>query len=491
VPVENSLNRSRSFFYRKLVIAAITLFLLLQLPFLQADPHQVRYFGRDAFTDEALGLNQVINWVEDGSLNMKEGDNLIKNPLFNFHQVPFLLLKNSRAASRIGVMLILLLLLFIISRSSNDFSFFIPFFLFLGLLHYDSFQYFHFSMPEGICAFLILLGLAFVHRWIIDARNRTFKSLLLLHLPFVLCYWEKNQYFFAAVIPTLVFFILWISKLDKRRHFLQSVVINAGFLFLYILLWYLPNRESFNMIMGAMLDSRFAAPEIFFAELNENLKRAFFSSHELPFTVFFLLALLAGPFLFQKERLRYKVGYLLILLWFFLELHKLGIRWVPTRYLISFYMMMGAMIAWVAMEAYLRFFRRKGNKIWVFYSIAVSLLVFFHGRNLIVLWEQRSSNITEIRNDISPRLHNGRYAIGSWAPSLTWGSKVRTIPVWKDYLNDTDIINLYHPQLIITEEDEGDVNGLFRDRGIDLKGEADSVEYRQVGKWKLVLYWFK
>jgi hypothetical protein len=81
--------------------------------------------------------------------------------------------------------------------------------------------------------------------------------------------------------------------------------------------------------------------------------------------------------------------------------------------------------------------------------------------------------------------------IGAWAPSLCWKSNAISYPVWKDYFNDTDVIEEQDPAIIISEPDEEDSNQAFSSRGIVLDEYADSIKYFKVNRWGIKLLWIK
>jgi len=56
---------------------------VLQIPFLQADPDLYLSHSCDAHSDEGLNTIQLRNYINQGYLDAWECDNLMKNPLFN------------------------------------------------------------------------------------------------------------------------------------------------------------------------------------------------------------------------------------------------------------------------------------------------------------------------------------------------------------------------------------------------------------------------
>src|SRR5688572_14675694 len=68
---------------QKIPLLISVLFLLLHLPFFNADPDTNISFSRDAFTDEGLYTSQVRNYLLTGEFHLEESDAAVKTPLFS------------------------------------------------------------------------------------------------------------------------------------------------------------------------------------------------------------------------------------------------------------------------------------------------------------------------------------------------------------------------------------------------------------------------
>ena len=79
--------------------------------------------------------------------------------------------------------------------------------------------------------------------------------------------------------------------------------------------------------------------------------------------------------------------------------------------------------------------------------------------------------------------------IGAWAPSLTWESKSRAIPVWNNFLNYEDPVRRFNPKAIIAETDEQDSEQAYKNQGIDIRNISDSARTVKIGHWNLGIYW--
>ena len=79
--------------------------------------------------------------------------------------------------------------------------------------------------------------------------------------------------------------------------------------------------------------------------------------------------------------------------------------------------------------------------------------------------------------------------VGPWAPSLSWGTTLRSAPVWKGYLNEHNYWEKFSPQVLVSEMDEDDNAQVFSSQGIDLHAISDSVWITSVGRWKVGWFW--
>ena len=52
--------------------------------------------------------------------------------------------------------------------------------------------------------------------------------------------------------------------------------------------------------------------------------------------------------------------------------------------------------------------------------------------------KRRTFIISEINSYLGKYNFQNRPVIGAWAPSLSWGSKAISFPVWKDYFNEVE-----------------------------------------------------
>jgi hypothetical protein len=83
----------------------LLLLVILQVPFLNADPDLFLSHSRDAHSDEGLNTIQLRNYVNHGYLDPWECDNLMKNPLFNLILfLPFTIFGTKLIVARLTVL---------------------------------------------------------------------------------------------------------------------------------------------------------------------------------------------------------------------------------------------------------------------------------------------------------------------------------------------------------------------------------------------------
>jgi hypothetical protein len=104
--------------------------------------------------------------------------------------------------------------------------------------------------------------------------------------------------------------------------------------------------------------------------------------------------------------------------------------------------------------------------------------------------KRREFKIEAINRYFSAAIRNiDQPIVGPWAPSATWDCKARSIPVWRDYMNDKDLLNRLHPQAIITEPNQAESNEAYQSQGIDLGLISDSARPFRIGRWTVIVYW--
>lgn len=480
----------------------IVLLLAAHLPFLTADPDINISFSRGPFTDEGLNAIQVRNWVNHGYLDLDECDNLLKNPLFGFSlAIPYKIFGAYLLVSRLHVLLLFLTVLWVICSDRKH----RPYLLILipiSLLQYQVFQFSHFSLAEMLSSASVLLSIHFFARSLdIQFNKKTRQNYAILAGVFIsLSYYFKIQFIYIVpLIPLTQLFLAARKRAQHRKMLLRQGLYANGtllvFLLLYLFTWYLPNRESYDFIMS-MQSGELSLNSKIWEYLWFNLKNYIFNGWFTIFAVTFLMMLPLGFYLLLRNpSSRYPSLFLASLVWFLLESHKLAMVYLPTRYRIGLYIAMGLLMSIVMGEILLR--RKAGGSlpgaVWLkAIAIAVSILLIS-----INIWQYRSTLerrtyvIRDINRYLAEHLEPGDLVIGAWAPSLTWESRARALPVWNNFLNFQDPVLTFNPRVVISEKDEQDSEQAYKSQGISLEGLSDSTKTARIGQWDVMIYWMK
>lgn len=435
-------------------IIILGLFFLLQIPFLESDPDIHISFSRGANTDEGLHSCQVRNYINTGDLTMDKSDNLVKTPLFGF--LIFLVISSFGSDLVVGRIAVLLLSLFIcffsLKKGKNTLKYsllLIP----IVFLQYHVFHFFHFCLAEILCTILILSSIFYT----IDKTNGfDLRKNIMSSILVSIAYFIKIQFFYIIALLPIYHFILLLIDPKKKRENLKNLISSCLFLgigiIIYLLIWYLPNKELFHYVMLDQTDGRFATTN----KLWDNIKWIhdyFFMGFGLKyFTILFYIAFPLGLFLFFKTRSTfYKHLFIGLTFWLFLESHKLGMTYLPTRYFISFIFPMGGITALVLFESWNLL---KGKKS-VFFAIPLIVVIIISSINLshyINAYSRRTFAIKELNEYFSNYDLKGKKIIGPWAPSLSWKTNAVSYPVWNGYFNSESVFTEQNPNIIISEK---------------------------------------
>ena len=487
----------------------VVLFLfVMQWPFLQADPLVALSHSRDAFTDEGLNTSQVRNWANHGDWNFWECDNLIKNPLFNaLLALPFKVFGTSWLTARLTVLFSVLCLL-LYAGSINPMRSVMPVFVVIVFTQFHAFHYSHFSMAEMVAVAAVIAAIA---SWVWYAthpseikRNRWLWVSLLFATA---AWWLKVQFAYLVFLIPVSTLLLWLFSAHHRKRgknlLFSSLLLMAAAgltVLIYILVWYLPNREAWLYIMHDQASGRFPHWKYLGVIGKFNFLQYFNQPAVLPLFFSFILSVPVCFWLLVKQKKpAFQTLIIISAVWVLLEMHKIFIHHVPGRYLVSAFVSMGLFAVLVWSEFFRRMFlqyhhpdvKNKRTAQWWMYFSAVLLLTLFYNQGISYnrSLKERTYVIHEISSYIQRSLPDHSVALGAWSPSLTWGTKIRAVPVWNEFLNYKNILETFRPRIIFSETEEQDSNGAFSADGIILTELADSVKNYTVGKWPVNLYW--
>ena len=471
---------------------------LSHLPFLESDPDRNMSVGRGPFTDEGLNTIQIRNWVNQGYLSLSECDNLLKTPLFGFPlALTYKIFGTSHMVSRLHVLTLVILSLLLIGMQGKNTRWMIIFLL-ISLLQYQVFQSSHFSMAEMLSVASILLALELTARSSDPQhtqKSRDIKSFLAaLFISF--SYFIKIQFIYIIVLLPVILLIRWFTtnyfarRLILRQGFIMTATL-LFFLLVYLLAWYLPHKEAYDYMMAGQ-SGELSLSSKTWEYIRFNLAYHFFQGWLQWFIYLFLLLIIPGFYFLKKSKsIRYPVLFISSLVWFLLELHKLTMVYLPTRYQVSTLVSMGLIMSLVLNEL----LSLKWNVKSSFLKLsAVAAIAIITGINLYNYFDTLQHRTYEIRNAndyLAQNLNKEDVVLGAWAPSLTWKSGSRALPVWNHFLNYKDAVQKYNPSVIIAEYDEQDSEQAWKSQGIDLNMISDPVKTVRIGHWDVVIYRLK
>lgn len=480
----------------------------MHIPFLQADPDVRLSHSRDALSDEGLNSSQIRNFIHYGKINAWECDNLIKTPLFNLMiWPPMALFGTYREVPRISVLLFVFLLLSILFANKPYRRFWavmVP----MVFLQFHMFQYSHFSMAEMPA---IACTIAAIAAWCRHAApqpgSHRLRWLALSIMFSSMAWYMKIQFIYLLPLIPVSTIILWFTHRSHRKNFSRFVIssfflfgIVALFVLLYLAVWYYPLRQAWTYIMQNQTAARFPIWKYQGEVFDYNFALYFMNERVMPIFGLFIISIPAAlGLLFHRTKSVFPLLLIPATCWILLETHKVLIHHVPGRYLVSTFAAMGffACITWVEMArrflpALTDWFTlsrfRRGWGIIAF--VLISGTIAYHLFSYADMYQKRRYDMHRM-NRYLQNLSLGKItAVGAWAPSITWGTQIKAVPVWKDFLNDRNILSQHQPRIIFSEPEEQESNQAFSNDGIRISAIADSLQQTMPGnKWTVMLYW--
>ncbi len=497
-------NKSINFLQQHLWWMLLLFIVVLQIPFLLADPDFFLSHSRDAHSDEGLNTIQLRNYINHGYLDPWECDNLMKNPLFNLIlYFPFLIFGTKLLVARLTVLIFVTSVLFLMGLK-KPWRQWIMFVAPLIFLQFHVFQYMHFSLAEMMSVACILMGMfGLANMWDEENLRKKLFYLLLGLTSMMFAWFMKIQFVYVTGIAGVYVLIYLISDLVKKKkfskHMLWVAVTSVALILLlgaiYYKYWYLHYKGPFEYIMKNQTGGRFHFGKYFWNIVAENFNRYFTTQYVMPVWIACLIALPVGIWCSFKVKNRlYKRIFIFSLIWFLVELHKISIHHVPSRYLLSQYASMLTLTGTVlfglchlCMERSPVFYKN----IYKGYFFLMILLVGTHLYNYTLSLQRRRFHIQDLNNYMNRYNNPNMVVIGPWAPTVTWNTQMRSLPVWKDFLNFKDIKNKFHPDVVVMEPGEADSDGAFCADNFDVVNESDSVVKTWIGKWPVHIYWMR
>lgn len=438
---------------------------ILSIPFFQADPDAYISTSRDAFTDEGLNTSQIRNWVLTGDLNTSECDNFIKTPLFQMYMgLGFSIFGISLLKARLWAFLANIIFISLAYKRSIQHKKIFLFAAIISTFNYIGFQYLHFSMAESMASTAMLWALAEFYRASYITKQ-SFKKWIIPAIAIWIVIALKNQFMYALSVYFL--WVIWLQikerKADSTFKLYQPFIPLFFGGIAYVLMVYLPMKESYDFIMQHQTSGRWAPSNNVWNEVKENLKVALFNNYPRFNILWMLLGSIIGLIFLPKN---FKNPLLLLLLfflsWVAIELHKFGIRFTPTRYIVPTIWAISGTLAVLIFLFRQSLTNQNYGIVFIVWIIGLFVVPY---KNLL---QNRTWNIKK-GNEITRELaliSNADYIIGPWAPGLSWEANKKSVPVWKNFLNGTDFQEKYPNAILVTEFDQEDNESAFMEAGI-------------------------
>lgn len=475
------------------VFLLIGLLGITHLLFLPADPDSlVDIHTRGAWTDEGLYSAQTRNFIHFHSFGIKENTTMIRGPLFNMVQLPFFfLLGDSLLVARLISIACVVFTLFLFAKNKKNEAF-AAMLAILGFTQFQMYQFSHYAMAEIMAVCLVLLSLHFL---LLFDEKKSVKNLFLATLMMFFAYGLKIQFIYlVALIPAIYFFSDGAKMIKGAEmkpfpgfNFLVSIAFAVGLLLVYVAVWYIPNRSFYDFVMMEETAGRFVSWEGIISRVRFNIE--FFIWKPTNFALLFVA--FAGTLFWiiscvrnEKTQPGQPLMVLFAFVWLAIESHKLSMIYLPQRYLLGFY----AALSLIGVTTLYGIFRKGIVFRWATVIVFVAILVYHSGFNYSA-FQRRTFDIQTLNQYFSNYSLEGKVAAGVWAPSATWLSQAKVVPLWNIYLQNQDLFKMYHPSVIISESDEEESDRVFARQGIYLDSIADSSRIFPMWRYKLSIYW--
>lgn len=310
---------------------------------------------------------------------------------------------------------------------------------------------------------------------------------LVFYMYLVLSALFKIQFAYILVLPVLFHAFLYLIYRDKIyfQKLKVSLMTFLFIIFLFISLWYLPFKAEWESIMSIQ-SGAISLEKITPYLLWHNVKLHFFTFNYLIMTILFTILVVFSGFGIIRKSFSEKSNSLLLLsfLWVLVESHKIGMEYLPMRYLIGFYF---SICFFIVVSLY-HFFKHKNL---IFKVLAVVFVLIFFAQSASQYYRSYNSRTYSVHyaNIYFEKLASpSDVMIGPWATSLNWKSKSYAVPIWHGFLQDNDILGHYKPDFILSEPSQVESNYAYKISGIDLYENADSIKQFQIAKWEVNVF---
>lgn len=478
---------------RLLALLIPVILFVSHLPFLSADPDINISYSRDAFTDEGLNTIQIRNYINHHDLSVTECDNLLKTPFFAIIlSLPFFIFGTDLEVARMTVLLFVMTSMIFLLKD-RYFKGIILILIPLTMLQYEVFQYSHYALAEMVAVITILLGIYLYFKACLNPQLNSRFILAALIVSFA--YFFKIQFLYIVPLLPLAFLVHSLAHSRNVQSFTKFgvlILFTTGAGLAYLFFWYLPFRETYNYMLSNQ-SGFFEISNKSLEYIDFNFRYYFIDDPYLLHLLTFCLLLIISIFIYRRSSKEYKILYPVALVWILLELHKMVMVYLPTRYLISLYFAVGFFMAIVLRELFMKIHEHSlSRKIKI--TLAGIILLTVTISNLTDYFKVLHRRTYEIKNAntyLAEGYRGDGPVLGAWAPSLTWESDAKAMPVWDAFLNYQEPVANFLPEIVVSEKDEEDSNQAWQKQNLDLTRVSDSSRSFTIGNWDVVVYWIK
>jgi 4-amino-4-deoxy-L-arabinose transferase-like glycosyltransferase len=464
-----------------------------QLCFINYDPDILLDINtRGAWIDEALYSLQSRQLVDLGFLDVQSNDTFVRSPVYHFLHIPFFFVLGTHLwVSRLIVLCLIFsaVLLFYFTKRTRVFAW-TMLLIFLTQLHI--FHFSHYGLVYMMAVAFLLFSFYFFLK-AIEKKDKFKKPLFFSAFFIFLVYGTSFQLITSILIlPSAVFLYLLITQIKNKeanwKILFWSVLFSSFFAVIYFCCWYLPHKEFIDYLLATQVAERFPSTLT-------KMKGVFHFNfiHVLwikELALYYILAT-AGiicffiSLFFKKNNTSFIGGFSFLFIWLLIELPKIGMFYIPFRYLLLL------ISALALISAFVFIFLSENKKYRTLLFIIFGFIALQNGYYNYQIFERRTNDIAIVNNYLSKTLLEGSKVLGSWAASFTWKTKAKVLPVWKGYLNDENIIQEFQPDIIISETDQACSDKYYESIGFDLEKNADSVRVFKVWCFDIGVYWLK
>lgn len=431
--------------------------------------------SRGPWTDEGLNTFQLRNWLNNGEFSLVSGDNFIKTPLYQLFLLPFFaLFGSSLELTRLYGLLVILVLVFISHKRTIQ-PLVWTILLLIVFCFFPIFQYAHLAIPEVLASTLVCFGILEFFR----TEERPNRLFIWIGLATLL----KVQFAYLLVLPPLLILSLQVAcRVNIWRTFFKSLLLLTGLLLVGVLLWYLPFQQEWKWVWQQQ-SGGFHLSEISLGLIKENLLQFFFNRSNLLFSGLVIFALFLVLVRFIKRTYSSTECALILgaLIWMILESHKLGMAYLPTRYLVSTYFSIGLFTS-LAFS-----FEWKTRKS-VFKMISsVGILTIFFSQIWLSFesFQEREFETERLQKCLQEHAETNDVIWGVYATAATFNGKQLAYPIWSSFEPSLKRLKTSRPQFILSEENQEDSGKALSEKLLNQYLLVDSF---QIGHRRVLLY---